>query len=150
MFLKKDKDKKKANYNPPDPKLYKEISKDRGEIPSIISENCDCSGNVKTDGEIQIDGSIKGNVSAKQIVIGDTGVVGGNATASFFRICGKIEGDVRAETVEITEVATVKGNIYKKSISIEHGANITGNINQLESATAKIFKIQRKIMKEED
>ena len=150
MYLKKDKDKKKANYNPPDPKLYKEISKDRGEIPSIISENCDCSGNVKTDGEIQIDGSIKGNVSAKQIVIGDSGVVRGNATASFFRICGKIEGDVRAETVEITEVATVKGNIYKKSISIEHGANITGNINQLESATAKIFKIQRKIMKEED
>ena len=39
MFLKKDT--KKKTYNPPDPKLYKEISKDRGEIPSIISEHCE-------------------------------------------------------------------------------------------------------------
>ena len=148
MFLKKDKS-KKSKYSPPDPKLYKEISKDRGEIPSIISESCECKGNLKTSGEVQVDGTLHGDITAKQIIIGESGKVRGNATANFFRICGKIEGDVKAETIEITESAKVKGNIYKKTISIEHGANIIGNINELEGATAKIFKLRSSQAKED-
>ena len=141
---------KDESYSPPDPKLYKEISKDRGTIPSIISENSEFKGNIKTDGEIQIDGSIRGDVSAKQIIIGENGKVRGKATANFFRICGKIEGDVNAETIEIAASASVKGNIYKKTISIDHGAKIVGNINELESTTAKIFKLQRRGGEKED
>ena len=46
--------------------------------------------------------------------------------------------------MEIVSSATVKGNVFKKTISIESGSKVTGNINELESATAKIFKLQRK------
>ena len=141
---------KDESYSPPDPKLYKEISKDRGTIPSIISENSEFKGNIKTDGEIQIDGAIRGDVAAKQIIIGENGKVRGKATANFFRICGKIEGDINAETIEIAASATVKGNVYKKTISIDHGAKIVGNINELESTTAKIFKLQRRGSEKED
>ena len=137
-----EKGNKTSKYSPPDPKLYKEISKNRGTIPSIISENSEFKGNIKTDGEIQIDGTVRGNVTAKQIILGETGKIQGNATASFFRICGRLEGDGRAETIEITKTAIVKGHTYKKTISIEHGAKIVGNINELESTTAKIFKLQ--------
>jgi len=144
------KDSKTEKYNPPDSKLFKEIAKNRGKIPSIISEESEFKGNIKTPGEIQIDGLLIGDVKAKQIVIGINGKVRGNIIANFLRICGKIEGEIRAETMEIVASASVKGNVFKKNISIETGAKITGNINELESATAKIFNLKRKSPDKED
>ncbi len=144
MAIWKKNNKKEGKYNPPDSKLFKEIEKERGTIPSIISEGSEFKGNIKTSGEIQIDGVLNGNVRAKQIVVGVNGNVRGNVTSNFLRICGKIEGEIRAETLEIVSSATVKGNVFKKTISIESGSKVTGNINELESATAKIFKLQRK------
>ena len=144
MAIWKKNNKKEGKYNPPDSKLFKEIEKERGTIPSIISEGSEFKGNIKTSGEIQIDGVLNGNVRAKQIVVGVNGNVRGNVTANFLRICGKIEGEIRAETLEIVSSATVKGNVFKKTISIESGSKVIGNINELESATAKIFKLQRK------
>ena len=138
------KNSKADNYNPPDSKLFKEIAKDRGKIPSIISEGSEFKGNIKTPGEIQIDGLLIGDVKAKQIVVGINGKVRGNIVANFLRICGKIEGEIRAETMEVVSSASVKGNVFKKTISIESGSKVTGNINELESTTAKIFKLQRK------
>jgi len=145
----KKKNKKKDKNNPSDSKLFKEIEKDKDTIPSIISEGSEFIGNVKTSGEIQIDGVLNGNVKAKQIVVGINGSVRGNVTASFLRVCGKIEGEIRAETLEIVSSASVKGNVFKKTISIESGSKVTGNINELESTTAKIFKLQRKSLDKE-
>ena len=144
MAIWKKNNKKEGKYNPPDSKLFKEIEKDRGTIPSIISEGSEFKGNVKTSAEIQIDGVLNGNVKAKQIVVGINGNVRGNLTASFSRILGKVEGEIRAEVLEIVKTATVKGNVFKKTISIESGSKITGNINELENGTAKILKLQRK------
>ena len=149
MAIWKKNNKKEGKYNPPDSKLFKEIEKDRGTIPSIISEGSEFKGNIKTSGEIQIDGVLNGNVKAKQIVVGVNGNVRGNVTASFLRICGKIEGEIRAETLEIVSSASVKGNVFKKTISIESGSKVIGNINELESTTAKIFKLQRKSLDKE-
>ena len=143
MPIWKTKNKKKDKNNPSDSKLFKEIEKDRGTIPSIISEGSEFKGNIKTSGEIQIDGVLNGNVRAKQVVVGVNGNVRGNVTANFLRICGKIEGEIRAETLEIVSSASVKGNVYKKTISMEAGSKIIGNINELEGATAKIFRIQK-------
>jgi cytoskeletal protein CcmA (bactofilin family) len=146
----KKNNKKDGKYNPPDSKLFKEIEKDRGTIPSIISEGSEFKGNIKTSGEIQIDGVLNGNIRAKQIVVGVNGNVRGNVTANFLRICGKIEGEIRAETLEIVSSASVKGNVFKKTISIESGSKVIGNINELESTTAKIFKLQRKSLDKEE
>ena len=150
MAIWKKNNKKEGKYNPPDSKLFKEIEKDRGTIPSIISEGSEFKGNIKTSGEIQIDGVLNGNVRAKQIVVGINGNIRGNVIANFLRICGKIEGEIRAETLEIVSSASVKGNVYKKTISIESGSKVIGNINDLESTTAKIFKLQRKSSDKEE
>ena len=144
MPIWKKNNKKKDKDNSSESKTFKVIENDKGTIPSIISEGSEFKGNVKTSAEIQIDGVLNGNVKAKQIVVGVNGNVRGNVTANFLRICGKIEGEIRAETLEIVSSATVKGNVFKKTISIESGSKVTGNINELESATAKIFKLQRK------
>ena len=144
MPIWKKNNKKKDKDNSSESKTFKVIENDKGTIPSIISEGSEFKGNVKTSAEIQIDGVLNGNVKAKQIVVGINGNVRGNLTASFSRILGKVEGEIRAETLEIVKTATVKGNVFKKTISIESGSKITGNINELENGTAKILKLQRK------
>ena len=63
---------------------------------------------------------------------------------------GKVEGKIRAEILEIVKTASVKGDIFKKTISIESGSKITGNINELESGTAKILKLQKKSPEKEE
>ena len=144
MPIWKKNNKKKDKDNSSESKTFKVIENDKGTIPSIISEGSEFKGNGKTSAEIQIDGVLNGNVKAKQIVVGINGNVRGNLTASFSRILGKVEGEIRAETLEIVKTATVKGNVFKKTISIESGSKITGNINELENGTAKILKLQRK------
>ena len=143
MPIWKKNNKKKDKDNSSESKTFKVIENDKGTIPSIISEGSEFKGNIKTSGEIQIDGVLNGNVRAKQVVVGVNGNVRGNVTANFLRICGKIEGEIRAETLEIVTSASVKGNVYKKTISMEAGSKIIGNINELEGATAKIFRIQK-------
>ena len=150
MPIWKKKNKKKDKNNPSDSKLFKEIEKDKDTIPSIISEGSEFIGNVKTSGEIQIDGVLNGNVKAQQIVVGVNGNVHGNLTADISRILGKVEGKIRVEILEIVKTASVKGDVFKKTISIESGSKITGNINELESATAKIFNLKRKSQDKED
>ena len=144
MPIWKKNNKKKDKDNSSESKTFKVIENDKGTIPSIISEGSEFKGNVKTSAEIQIDGVLNGNVKAQQIVVGINGNVRGNLTASFSRILGKVEGEIRAEVLEIVKTATVKGNVFKKTISIESGSKITGNINELENGTAKILKLQRK------
>ena len=139
---KKDKkENKQANS-----KTFNEIKKESGAIPSIISDGTEFKGNVKTCAEIQIDGGLNGNVKADKVLIGINGNVRGNITAQLVRICGKIEGEIKAETLQIVKTASVKGNVHKKTISIEPGAKLIGNIHEFEGGTvpSKVIKLQRK------
>jgi cytoskeletal protein CcmA (bactofilin family) len=127
-------------------KGFNEIKKESGAIPSIISDGTEFKGNVKTSAEIQIDGGLNGNVKANKVLIGINGNVRGNITAQLVRICGKIEGEIKAETLQIVKTASVKGNVHKKTISIEPGAKLIGNIHEFEGGTvpSKVIKLQRK------
>ena len=133
-------------------KSFNEIKKESGTIPSIISDGTEFKGNVKSCAEIQIDGGLTGNVKADKVLIGINGNVRGNITAQFLRICGRIEGEIKAETLHLVKSASVKGNVYKKTISIEPGAKLIGNINEFEGVTTsgKVVKLQRKNSKKED
>ena len=133
-------------------KTFNEIKKESGVIPSIISDGTEFKGNVKTSAEIQIDGGLNGNVKADKVLIGINGNVRGNITAQFLRICGRIEGEIKAETLHLVKTASVKGNMYKKTISIEPGAKLIGNINEFEGVTIpnKVVKLQRKNSKKVD
>ena len=133
-------------------KSFNEIKKESGTIPSIISDGTEFKGNVKSCAEIQIDGGLNGNVKADKVLIGINGNVRGNITANFLRICGKIEGEIKAETVQIVKTGSVKGNLYKKTISIEPGAKLIGNINEFEGVTtsSKVVKLQRKNSKKDN
>ena len=53
--------------------------------------------------------------------------------AETVRICGKVQGSVRAKSVLLTKSAQVMGDIMHDSLAIEAGAFIEGNIMRLDS-----------------
>ncbi len=98
-----------------------------GGVPSIVSGDMIIRGAIESAGEIQFDGEIEGDIRAKGLVIGEGAKVTGEVVAEKVRVCGIVEGAIRAVEVELAASAFVKGDITHTSLSIESGARFEGN-----------------------
>ena len=103
----------------------KNISSDT--MPSIVAKGLVVTGDLISDGEIQIDGIVKGNIRAEIITIGETSHVTGDVDAENITIRGKVDGNITGCNVAISETASVKGDVTNSSLQIEPGAKIDGH-----------------------
>jgi len=106
-------------------------------VPSIISSNLTITGNIKTDGDVQIDGTIDGDVQSKQITLGENGVVNGAISADLARISGTVNGSITARVVELGRSAKITGDINHFSLAIEPGAFIQGQLTHVDEQKLK-------------
>jgi cytoskeletal protein CcmA (bactofilin family) len=103
-------------------------------VPTIISAGLTVTGNLDSDGEIQVDGVIDGDVKSVHISIGQNGKIVGAVQAERVLIRGCIDGQIRAQEVTLTGTAQVKGDIHHETLSIEPGAMIDGHCRRLNVA----------------
>jgi cytoskeletal protein CcmA (bactofilin family) len=99
------------------------------QVPNIIAQGTNIIGDIHSEGDFRIEGSIVGKIDAKgRIVVGVSGNVDGEITCSDADICGKVVGklDVRNLTM-FKATAVFSGDVKTKKISIEPGAEFTGN-----------------------
>ena len=80
-----------------------------GSVPSIISPDLEIVGDLKSDGEIQIDGTVKGDIKGHMLTVGEQGKVDGSTVAETVRISGTVSGQVRAKTVRLDASARMSG-----------------------------------------
>ena len=97
-------------------------------VPSIICADVVIRGSIEAEGEVQFDGEIHGDLKAKGLVIGEGAVVSGEVIAEKVRVCGTVEGAIRATRVELAAGALVKGDISHTALAIEAGARFEGNV----------------------
>ena len=95
-------------------------------MPSIVSEGLHVTGNMISDGDIQIDGIVEGDVKGGKLTIGINGGVIGKVIAKEVMVNGAVTGEVKASTVTLAKTAKVQGNITHESLSIEPGAEFEG------------------------
>lgn len=95
-------------------------------VPSLISPDLTIEGNLKSDGDIQLDGLVEGDVETRTLTVGEDGTVHGSVTAESVRICGKVDGEVRAGSVSLARTAEVRGDVVHDSLAVEAGAFIDG------------------------
>ena len=98
----------------------------RDRPPSIIANGLAITGNLASDGEIQIDGSIEGDVSGRRVTLGEHAQVRGEIIADAVLIRGEVQGRIRATTVDLARTARVKGDIWHANLAIESGAHLDG------------------------
>ncbi len=103
--------------------------------PSIISPDLEIVGNLKSDGEIQIDGTVKGDIKGHMLTVGERGKIDGSTVAETVRIFGTVNGQVQAKTVHLDKSAKVTADITHETLTIEAGAYFEGKVLPLKGAS---------------
>lgn len=106
--------------------------------PSIFGRDIVITGDIKTDGEVQIDGRLEGNVSAAIVTVGEHGAVNGLIKADKVHIRGKVQGKVNALSVDLAETANVQADLTQDDLSIANGAFFDGKCSRKTQAPTSI------------
>ena len=106
-------------------------SRDSRTTPTIIGADCRITGDIFSQGEVQIDGRIDGDIRCSHLVVGETGAITGEISAETVRVLGAVTGQIRATSVDLAKTARVLGDITQDSLSVQAGAHIEGSFNRL-------------------
>lgn len=106
-------------------------------MPSIVSEGLHVSGNMISEGDVQIDGTIEGDVKGRTLTVGVNGSVVGKIIADDVTVNGSVTGEILARAVTIMRSAKVQGDITHDIISIEAGAEFEGRCKRTEGAASQ-------------
>ncbi len=107
-----------------------------GGVPSIMSSDLKIVGELKSDGAIQIDGTVKGDIKAHMLTVGEQGKIDGSTVAETVRIFGTVNGRVQAKTVHLDKSARVTADITHETLTIDAGAYFEGKVLPLKGASS--------------
>ena len=99
---------------------------------SVLAQDLTIVGNLRTTGDIQIEGTVKGDIHAHLLTVGETAVIEGEVVADDVVVTGRVVGRVRGLKVRLTSSARVEGDIIHKTIAIESGAHFEGSVQRQE------------------
>lgn len=100
---------------------------------SLIGRDLIISGdkiNIVSGGRLQVDGEIIGDLTGREIVIGETGRVTGSIAADSIDVRGKVDGGIRGASISLRQSARVTGDILHQSLSIAEGAQFDGRVRR--------------------
>lgn len=105
-------------------------------IPSILGSDIKITGDLFSDGEIQIDGTIVGDIEAHTLTFGKSAEVEGAVSARDIRVGGRIAGKVMADNIALMKGASVSGDIVHQTLAVEPGATFEGQVQRRKGAAA--------------
>ena len=111
--------------------------------PSILGRDLIITGDIKTEGEIQIDGRLDGNVTAGVVTIGEQGAVNGKISATNVHVRGKVSGKIDSISVELAETANVQADLIQDQLVIANGAFFDGKCARKTAATTSIKDVKK-------
>src|SRR5690606_24220127 len=97
---------------------------------TVIGPSVKIEGDLKGVGNVIVEGFLTGNLSTdKDVTVGDKAEIKANINAQNASIAGTINGSVTInEHLSLKSSALINGDIKTKSISVERGARINGQI----------------------
>ena len=106
--------------------------------PSLLGRDLIITGDIKTDGEVQIDGRLDGNLTAGTVTIGEQGAVNGKVVATMVHVRGKVTGKIDANTIELADTANVQADLIQDQLMIANGAFFDGKCARKSAAPTPI------------
>ena len=107
--------------------------------PSIIVSDLNISGDLVSQGSIEIGGKVKGNVKCNNVVIRKESKVDGDIFADKLVIKGVVKGIVNVDDVIIDESGVFEGQINYKNLTTKPGANINGILNKVNKPKEEVI-----------
>ena len=108
---------------------------DRG-APSVIGPDLTITGNLTSNGQVQIDGEVQGDIRGTHIIVGESARITGGIIADEVVVRGKVMGSVRGKRVMLQANSHVEGDVYHKALAIEQGAFFEGKSRRADDPMA--------------
>ncbi len=106
-------------------------------------------GKIIAPGDIYIGGVISGQITAKNIQVGQSAKINANIEAENIVIAGEVKGAIKAEEkLEITKTGRMIGDVDIKILSIASGAVFHGQCNMTRKAKESINTMEKFSLKE--
>jgi len=100
------------------------------EILTILGEDFECEGNIKSKSTARIEGKITGDLFInKGIILGEKGIVKGNIETETAVIFGTVNGNVKVKHLEIKETGTINGDVKTENLLVEMGGKYNGKLD---------------------
>jgi cytoskeletal protein CcmA (bactofilin family) len=98
---------------------------------SVIDAWLTMTGNLESEGDIQVDGKVQGHIRCTQLIVGKDATIDGDIVAVEVVVRGKVKGVIRATCVKLQDTACVESEIvFEKTLGIEDGASFEGQIRR--------------------
>src|SRR5262245_64037922 len=81
---------------------------------SVIDAWLTITGNLQSEGEIQVDGRVEGDIRCAHLVVGKDATITGNIVAEEVVVRGKVTGVIRGNRVILQDSAGVEREILQK------------------------------------
>lgn len=93
----------------------------------IVDESSRISGEIDSDGQVDISGRVEGTIRARRVNIREGATVANNVSAEEITIAGTVTGELMAVSVAIAATAHVDAQIIHHQIEIAQGAVVKGS-----------------------
>ncbi len=102
-----------------------------GERPeTTLGEGVIFKGELTFQRLLRIDGQFEGELnSSGKLIVGPNGIVKSDVVLKEAIVDGKVEGNIKVERIELRCNAEVRGNIEAKSITVDEGVTIIGQVS---------------------
>ncbi|MGB4599144.1 MAG: polymer-forming cytoskeletal protein [Trichlorobacter sp.] len=105
--------------------MFSSVKQQKLEV--IIGTDSAVRGDLTSKGTVRVDGAVEGNITADCVIIGEKGLVTGDAMVRQLIVGGRIAGQIRAaEGVEIQRTGDVCGDISAARLTIADGGQFDG------------------------
>ncbi|MFZ0099992.1 MAG: polymer-forming cytoskeletal protein [Gemmobacter sp.] len=97
---------------------------------SLIAADVTITGDIGSDGTVEILGAVEGKISARTVIVGAEGRIKGSIAAESVDLRGNIAGKVTCATLTLRSTARVEADINYSAVTIENGAEVEGRFSR--------------------
>lgn len=129
MWQKRDDKRSKHLTRPAKVKLFKNPIE--AVETTVISAGSKLEGRIEAEGNLIIDGSVKGTIKCGSLEIMEDGNVDASVEAEAVNVAGIFEGQMNCRgRLTFFRTGKVKGDISYRTLSIEAGGVLDGNVSK--------------------
>jgi cytoskeletal protein CcmA (bactofilin family) len=105
---------------------------------AYIGKGVTIKGEINAPDVIVVDGTIEGNVTARSIRVGASGVIKGNVTSEDADVHGSMSEKVEVkEFLLVRSTGRIEGNVSCGDVQVEKGAVLAGGVFSIHAKAAK-------------